>query len=158
MSKAERHGKILELIKNEKIETQDELTNRLCECGIDVTQATVSRDIKELKLVKVADTDKNGARIGYKYVQSGRSELAEGLTEKFRSLLKDIVVSSDHAGNLAVFKTYSGMANAAAAAIDAMHYSSIVGSVAGDDTILCVLRSEQEAREFSELIEQTLKC
>ena len=71
-------------------------------------------------------------------------------------MLKDIIVKADYAGNLAVFKTYSGMANAAAAAIDAMHDSSIVGSVAGDDTVICVLRTEDAAKEFSDLIGQTI--
>lgn len=156
MTKAERHNKIIEIIKNEHVETQEELTCRLCECGFEVTQATVSRDIKALKLVKVAATDENGARIGYKYAQGNQQVIANELTEKFRNLLKDIIVKADHAGNLAVFKTYSGMANAAAAAIDAMHDSSIVGSVAGDDTVICVLRTEDAAKDFSDLIGQTI--
>ena len=156
MTKAERHNKIIELVKTNHVETQEELTHLLCECGFDVTQATVSRDIKALKLVKVAATDENGARIGYKYAKSSHQVIANELTEKFRNLLKDVVVGADYAGNLAVFKTYSGMANAAAAAIDAMHDSSIVGSVAGDDTVICVLRTEEAAKEFSFLIGQTI--
>lgn len=156
MTKSERHNKILELIKSESIQTQEELTERLRQCGLGVTQATVSRDIKALKLVKTASTDDNGTRNGYKYAQSLNTEIAGELTEKFRNLLKDVVVKAEYAGNLAVFKTYSGMANAAAAAIDAMHYSSIIGSVAGDDTILCVLKSEEKAKQFSELIGQTI--
>ena len=156
MTKSERHNKILELVKSENIRTQEELTERLRSCGLEVTQATVSRDIKALKLVKTASTDENGVRNGYKYSQSVSTEIAGELTEKFRNLLKDVVVNAEYAGNLAVFKTYSGMANAAAAAIDAMHYSSIIGSVAGDDTILCVLKSEEKARQFSELIGQTI--
>ncbi len=156
MTKAERHNKIIELVKNNHIETQEDLTRLLCECGFEVTQATVSRDIKALKLVKVAATDENGARIGYKYSQGSQQVIANELTEKFRNLLKDIIVKADYAGNLAVFKTYSGMANAAAAAIDAMHDSSIVGSVAGDDTVICVLRTEEAAKEFSDLIGQTI--
>lgn len=156
MTKAERHNKILEIVKNNHVETQEELTQYLCQCGFEVTQATVSRDIKALKLVKVAATDENGARIGYKYAQGSQQGIANELTEKFRNLLKDIIVKADYAGNLAVFKTYSGMANAAAAAIDAMHDTSIVGSVAGDDTVLCVLRTEDAAKEFSDLIGQTI--
>ena len=156
MTKSDRHNKILEIIKNNNVETQEELTGLLCACGFDITQATVSRDIKALKLVKVAAVDENGARIGYKYAQNNQHAVANELTEKFRNLLKDVIVKADYAGNLAVFKTYSGMANAAAAAIDAMHDLSIVGSVAGDDTVLCVLRTEEKAKEFALLIGQTI--
>lgn len=156
MTKFDRHTKIIDLIKNENIETQEDLTQRLRECGFEVTQATVSRDIKALKLVKVAASDENGARVGYKYAQNTHNKAAVELTEKFRNLLSDVVVKADYAGNLAVIKTYAGMANAAAAAIDAMHDASIVGSVAGDDTVLCVLRTEEKAKNFANLIEQSL--
>lgn len=156
MPKSERHNKIIELINSYSIETQEDLTEHLKKSGFEVTQATVSRDIKALKLVKVASADESGTRIGYKYAQNSRNDGGAPLNEKFANLLKDIIVSADHAGNLAVFKTYSGMANAAAAAIDAMHNSSIVGSVAGDDTVLCVLRTEEKAAEFSELIGKTI--
>lgn len=151
MIKSERHTKIIDLVKNETIETQEELTRRLRESGFDVTQATVSRDIKALKLIKVA-----GGEHGYKYALSGIGEENRELDGKFRNLLKDVIVHADYAGNLAVFKTYSGMANAAAAAIDAMHNESIVGSVAGDDTVLCVLRTERKAEEFAERIKDYL--
>ena len=157
MPKSDRHTKIIELINTYSIETQEELTERLKAAGFEVTQATVSRDIKALKLVKVSSVDEAGTRVGYKYAQSNRNESSGELTEKFRNILKDVIVSADYAGNLAVFKTYAGMANAAAAAIDAMHNTSIVGSVAGDDTVLCVLRTEEKAAEFSELIEKTIK-
>ncbi len=153
--KSERHSKIIELIKNNNIETQEELTDMLKSCGFDVTQATVSRDIKSLKLIKVA-IDAGGAKSGYKYALHTTSTKDSVLDNKFRSILKDVVVNADYAGNLAVFKTYPGMANAAAAALDATHDSSIVGSVAGDDTVLCVLRSEKAAGEFVELIKNTL--
>ncbi len=156
MPKSDRHSKIIELINTYSIETQEELTEHLKNSGFEVTQATVSRDIKALKLVKVSSVDESGARVGYKYAQNSRTDSSGELTEKFRNLLKDVIVSADYAGNLAVFKTYAGMANAAAAAIDAMHNSSIVGSVAGDDTVLCVLRNEEKASEFSELIAKTI--
>lgn len=157
MIKSDRHSKIIELVKKENIETQEELTARLKENGFDVTQATVSRDIKALKLIKVASTDESGTKYGYKYAVHDAGDVKEELDAKFRNLLKDVVVSVDYAGNLAVFKTYSGMANAAAAAIDTTHNSSIVGSVAGDDTVLCVLRSEKKAEEFAELIKKSLE-
>ncbi len=156
MTKFERHSKIIELIKTQNIETQEELTEQLRNCGFEVTQATVSRDIKALKIIKVAASDENGARIGYKYAQSNQQKPTGELTDKFRNLLNDVVVKADYAGNLAVIKTYSGMANAAAAAIDTMHDASIVGSVAGDDTVLCVLRTEEKAKNFANLIEQSL--
>lgn len=160
MTKSERHNKILELVKNESIETQEELTDRLRANGFEVTQATVSRDIKALKLVKVplhsTDTSGEGLHSGYKYAQGSHSDIGVEQTEKYRNLLKDVIVKADFAGNLAVFRTYSGMANAAAAAIDAMHDARIVGSVAGDDTVICVLRSEEKAKEFTELIEDTI--
>ncbi len=157
MIKSDRHRKIIELVKSEIIETQEELTSRLAQNGFDVTQATVSRDIKALKLIKVAYTDAASGRSGYKYAVHGSADDKHELDTKFRNLLKDVIVSADYAGNLAVFKTYSGMANAAAAAIDATHDASIVGSVAGDDTVLCVLRDEKKAREFVELIRASIE-
>ena len=122
----------------------------------DTVACVTSNPHSHKSFVKVAATDENGARIGYKYAQGSQQGIAGELTEKFRNLLKDIIVKADYAGNLAVFKTYSGMANAAAAAIDAMHDTSIVGSVAGDDTVLCVLRTEDAAKEFADLIGQTI--
>lgn len=155
--KNDRHTKILELIKQYDIETQEELTEMLCKHGYNVTQATVSRDIKALKLIKITSHKDDGGRTGYKYAVHASAETTPELTTKFHNLLKDIVVSADYAGNLAVIKTYSGMANAAAAAIDATHNESIVGSVAGDDTLLCVLRTEIAAKEFSELIKKSVE-
>ena len=157
MIKSDRHRKIIELVKSEIIETQEELTSRLKQNGFDVTQATVSRDIKALKLIKVAYADEKGTRSGYKYAIHGAGQDNKELDTKFRNLLRDVIVHADFAGNLAVFKTYSGMANAAAAAIDATHDSSIVGSVAGDDTVLCVLRTEKKAEEFVELIRRSME-
>lgn len=154
--KQNRHAKIAELIKERNIETQEELTSALKEAGFEVTQATVSRDIKAMKLVKVAAYDENGVRKGYKYSKNVHSDSVPELAEKYRNLLKDVVVKADYACNLAVIKTYSGMANAAAAAIDAIHNSGIVGSVAGDDTVLCVLKTEENAKEFIDVIEQSI--
>lgn len=154
--KTNRHSKIIELIKNEIIETQEDLTRRLCECGYDVTQATVSRDIKALKLIKVATGKDGEGGSRYRYAKHQTSD-GEVMSEKFKNLLRDVVVNADSAGNLAVIKTYSGMANAAAAAIDTTHNESIVGSVAGDDTVLIVLRTESKAKEFVDIIKKSIE-
>jgi len=152
MIKSDRHRKIIELVKSEIIETQEELTSRLKQNGFDVTQATVSRDIKALKLIKVAYADEKGARSGYKYAIHGAGQDNKELDTKFRNLLRDVIVHADFAGNLAVFKTYSGMANAAAAAIDAMQSELLLGSIAGDDTIFIVAVSNQAATQFINIL------
>ena len=132
--KIARHAKILELIEKYDIETQDELAQKLCEEGFMVTQATVSRDIRELKLTKVAMS--NGRQ---KY--AALTEANEDLSEKYTRVFRDAFVSMDMAQNILVIKTVSGMAMAVAAAIDAMHLHEIVGCIAGDDTIMCAVRS-----------------
>ncbi len=140
MKKA-RHEKIIQIIDNHDIETQEELMECLKREGVAVTQATISRDIKELQLVKVAS--KNGS---YKYAVSGH--LGTKSVMKFKSILKETIVSVDHAENIVVLRTYSGMAQAAAAAVDAMSVPEIVGSVAGDDNIIVVMRTKENAEEF----------
>lgn len=139
--KKRRQSKILELIKNYNIETQEELTERLRGEGFDVTQATASRDIRELNLVKVSAGGNS-----YKYAESSKDDMK--ISVKYRNILKETLVSVDFACNMIVLKTYSGMAQAAAAAIDNMGWSEIVGSVAGDDTIIMVMRSDESARDF----------
>lgn len=131
--KTARHSKIVELIGKYDIETQEEIADRLNRDGFNVTQATVSRDIRELKLSKVAI--ENGRQ---KYVLL-RSD--EGMTEKYIRILKDGFVSMDMAQNILVIKTVAGMAMAVAAALDAMQWHEIVGCIAGDDTIMCAIRS-----------------
>lgn len=132
--KTKRQAKILELIKKNEIETQEELSDYLEKEGYQVTQATVSRDIRELKLTKVAMN--NGKQ---KYVVL--SETADDMTEKFVHVFKTGFVSMDMAQNILVIKTVSGMAMAVAAALDAMQLHEIVGCIAGDDTIMCAVRS-----------------
>ena len=132
--KIERHSKIVELIGKYDIETQEELAEKLNEAGFKVTQATVSRDIRELKLTKVAMS--NGRQ---KY--AALTEANEDLSEKYTRVFRDAFVSMDMAQNILVIKTVSGMAMAVAAAIDAMHLHEIVGCIAGDDTIMCAVRS-----------------
>ncbi len=156
--KSKRHLKILEIIANNDIETQEELTTHLKQSGIDATQATVSRDIKELRLVKVALDGKNGDRTRYKYsVNSGNAEHEIKLSAKFKAILTETTMKTDFAGNIVVIKTYAGMAQACAAAIDAMSMSNIVGSVAGDDTVLIVMRTAEDAAEFAKKLSVGIK-
>ena len=135
--KTKRQTKMLELIKKHDIETQEELSDYLQKEGYQVTQATVSRDIRELKLTKVAMS--NGRQ---KY--AALTEANEDLSEKYTRVFRDAFVSMDMAQNILVIKTVSGMAMAVAAAIDAMHLHEIVGCIAGDDTIMCAVRSVDE--------------
>ena len=132
--KTQRQTKMYELIKKHDIETQEELSDYLQKEGYQVTQATVSRDIRELKLTKVAMS--NGRQ---KY--AALTEANEDLSEKYTRVFRDAFVSMDMAQNILVIKTVSGMAMAVAAAIDAMHLHEIVGCIAGDDTIMCAVRS-----------------
>lgn len=134
--KSSRQNKIIELINQYEIETQEELGNRLYNAGFQVTQATISRDIRELCLTKVP------ARSGkQKYAILTAAE--NGLSERFARVLQDGMISMDKADNLLVIKTVSGMAMAVAAAIDSIGIEEIVGSIAGDDTVMCAVRSAE---------------
>lgn len=135
--KTKRQTKILELIKKNAIETQEELSDYLEREGFQVTQATVSRDIRELKLTKVAMS--NGRQ---KY--AALVEADENLSEKYTRVFRDGFLSMDMAQNILVIKTVSGMAMAVAAALDAMHLHEIVGCIAGDDTVMCAIRSVED--------------
>jgi transcriptional regulator of arginine metabolism len=139
--KYNRHAKILELIESNIIETQEELAEKLRELGIEVTQATVSRDIKELRLIKVATG--NGH---YKYAQINHIE--NGVSAKLLTIFSESFISSDYANNIVVVKTLPGMAQAAASAIDSLKWFEIVGTIAGDDTIMIVCRAEKIAEEL----------
>ncbi|MGI6669218.1 MAG: arginine repressor [Acetivibrionales bacterium] len=139
--KYNRHAKILELIEKYMIETQEELADRLREHGIDVTQATVSRDIRELKLIKVMTDDEH-----YRYAQVARKEGA--ISDKLLTIFSESFTGIDYAGNIAVIKTLPGMAQGAASALDALKWSEIVGTIAGDDTIMIVCRTEKNAQEL----------
>lgn len=136
--KTRRQTKILELIKKYEIETQEDLSAHLEREGYQVTQATVSRDIRELKLTKVSLT--NGRQ---KYV--ALLETNEDLSQKYERIFRDGFISMDIAQNILVIKTVSGMAMAVAAALDALQLYEIVGSIAGDDTIMCAVRSTEDA-------------
>ena len=132
--KTSRHAKILELIQKNDIETQEELSAQLEREGYHVTQATVSRDIRELKLTKVS---LNSGK--QKYV--ALNETSEDLTAKYTRVFREGFVSMDMAQNILIVKTVSGMAMAVAAALDHMDCNEIVGSIAGDDTIMCAVRT-----------------
>ena len=134
--KVERHSKIVELIGKYEIETQEELAERLNAAGYRVTQATVSRDIRELKLTKVA---LSSGRQKYAVLKEPHREMS-----KYIRVFKDGFRSMDMAQNILVIKTVSGMAMAVAAALDAMECHEIVGSIAGDDTIMCAVRTVEE--------------
>ena len=148
--KAERHAKIIELIRKHNIETQEELADRLNEEGYNVTQATVSRDIRELKLTKVAD---GAGRQKYVFLDGKDNSMSD----KFLRILKEAYVSVDMAQNILVVKTVSGMAMAVAAAIDAMNYHEIVGCIAGDDTIMCAVRTVEDTKNLMDKIHKLVK-
>lgn len=133
-----RHQKILELIEKYDIETQEAMIERLREVGIIVTQTTISRDIRQLKLVK--GTTGKGT---YKYVVPGTRK--ESNAPVLNSAITESVVNIEAARNIVVVKTYPGMANAVAVCIDGFDEFEIVGSVAGDDTILLVMRDDEPA-------------
>lgn len=135
--KVDRHAKIIELINKNHIETQEELAEYLNREGFKVTQATVSRDIRDLKLTKVPTED---GRQKYALHQTAETEMSE----KYIRVLKDGYVSMDMAQNILVIKTVSGMAMAVCAAIDSMKWKEVVGSIAGDDTIMCAIRSVED--------------
>lgn len=136
--KTKRQTKILELIQKHDIETQEELSAYLTREGFQVTQATVSRDIRELKLTKIAMD--NGRQ---RYAVLSDADI--GMAERLVRVLREGFVSMDYAGNILVIKTVSGMASAVGAAVDAIKLSEIIGSIAGDDTLMCVIRTEEDA-------------
>ena len=148
--KSQRHEKILELIKSTDVETQEDLTALLKKSGFNTTQATVSRDIKELKLIKVSDEKGK-----YKYaVKDGTDELK--LSAKFQTILKETVIKIDVSTSLVVIKTFPAMAQAAASAIDNMKWDEIAGTIAGDDTIFVALKTAQDAEVFCQKIRETI--
>ncbi len=145
-----RQTAILSIIEQNDVETQEELAGKLKEMGIVVTQATVSRDIKELRLLKVL----SGSG-GYKYATADKAE--HGLSERFVRMFRDSVLSINFAGNIVVVKTLAGSANAAAEAIDSMHLPEILGTMAGDNTILVIVQNEAEAAQAVKRFQDMLK-
>lgn len=136
-----RHAKILEIINASEIETQEELAEKLKNAGIDVTQATVSRDIKELKLIKVI-----GANGKYKYAQVSPTE--GFLSNKLVNIFSQTVINIDIVDNFIIVKTISGSGPAAGEAIDSLSFEEMAGSIAGDNTIFVLTRSPEKAKEM----------
>ncbi len=135
--KAMRHAMILEIIDTMKIETQEELAAELRRRGVNVTQATVSRDIKELRLLKVLSDDGS-----YRYATAERAE--KGVSDRFVRIFNESVLSIAGAGNLIVLKTLTGSANAAAEGIDSFQWPEIIGTIAGDNTILVIIKNIED--------------
>lgn len=132
--KRERQEKILSLIVKNEIGTQEDLTDELRKAGFQVTQATVSRDLREMKLTKVADSAGKQRYVAFK-------ESTDDLRKKYIRVLQDGYISMDNAQNILVIRTVSGMAMAVAAALDELDFGEIVGLIAGDDTIMCAIRT-----------------
>ena len=145
-----RHSKIIEIIEKQDVETQEELATLLKEAGFEVTQATVSRDIREMKLSKVS-----AGKGRQKYVVLKHDD--SHLGDKYIRVLKDGFLSMDMAQNILVIKTVSGMAMAVAAAIDALKFKEIVGSIAGDDTIMMAVRTVEETQILMDKIRAMLE-
>ena len=157
MTKKERLSLILDLIENHEIGTQEELTEKLVSMGYNVSQATVSRDIRELRLVKVSTGVRDGRQNKSKYAaNSVRNELDTRFTEKFKGILSEMVLKISSAGHMVVLKTYAGMAQAACATIDSLELPDIIGSLAGDDTIFIVMATENDALDFVKKLSKSI--
>ena len=148
--KSARHAAIAQIIESRNIETQEELAAALQERGIRVTQATVSRDIKELHLIKVLS--ETG---GYKYATLDKAE--KGMNERFIRMFSESVLSAVCANNLVVVKTLAGSAHVAAEAVDTLRWPEILGSIAGDNTILVICRSNDDALQVAERFRNMMK-
>ena len=147
--KSRRHAKILDIISEYPIETQDELLTRLKDEGYKATQATISRDIKDLRLVKTLGSDGK-----YRYVSASKN--STDIRSNFSSLFASSVNSIDFAQNIVVIKTLSGMAQAVCAALDSNDYKAVVGTIAGDDTIFIACRSSQLAVSLTEELKKLI--
>ena len=148
--KSKRQMKILDIIRENEIETQSDLIKMLAKDGYDVTQATISRDIHEMKLTKIAS-----ASGGHKYALPPQQDQA-GI-ERLKSVFWSGFVSMDYAGNLLVIRTFNGMAMAVAAAMDAMQLPEMVGSIAGDDVVMCAVKTEEDAIKLMEKLKRVMQ-
>lgn len=150
--KFQRQAKILDLIDNMEIETQEELTDHLRAQGYSTTQATVSRDIKELRLIKTLSTESGK----YKYAVAS-SGSADSFTTRLRNIFRECVTDISAAQNMVVIKTLPGMGQAAAMAIDAMRATEVVGTLGGDDTVFAVMQNNDSAARFCQAARDILK-
>ena len=148
--KTVRQVAILDIIEKQEIETQEELASSLNARGIRVTQATVSRDIKELRLLKVLTPSGK-----YKYATGDQAD--NNLTDRFIRMLAESLLSVSSANNLIVVKTWSGSANVAAEALDSMHWPEVLGTLAGDNTVLLIIRSNEETITVTSRIREMMK-
>ena len=148
--KTVRQVAILDIIEKQEIETQEELASALNARGIRVTQATVSRDIKELRLLKVLSPSGK-----YKYATGDQAD--NNLTDRFIRMLAESLLSVSSANNLIVVKTLSGSANVAAEALDSMHWPEVLGTLAGDNTVLLIIRSNEETITVTSRIREMMK-
>lgn len=156
--KKKRQEQIIEIIQNHEVETQEDLAGYLTEAGYAVTQATVSRDIRELSLEKVP-----GQKVRQKYAMRSAIPVAAEIkhpaaqpANRYAALLQDGIVSMEQAGNLLVIKTAVGMAMAVAAALDAMEIEGIIGCIAGDDTIMCAVKTEKMVQNVIENLQNLI--
>lgn len=149
--KKRRQAKILEIISNNEVETQEELQAYLRENDFEVTQATISRDIKELRLIKLHTND------GRYIYHTGKKNHSDNMN-RAQSIFQDSIIRVQYAMNTVCIKCYSGMANAVCVAIDTMAWDGVVGTLAGDDTIFVLCNSETEARDFSDSLELLLNA
>jgi transcriptional regulator of arginine metabolism len=147
--KAKRQQAILEMVKMYEIETQEEIVEKLNQSGFTVTQATISRDIRELKLTKI--------QRGSKQIYAVLTEHKSVSNNKYIDILKHSFVSVDMAQNILVIKTASGTAMAVATALDSLHWDEIVGSIAGDDTVMCAIRTVEDTKKLVKRLEDILK-
>ncbi len=142
--KNERQAMILQLIEQQSIDRQEELLQYLREAGYAVTQATVSRDIRELHLIKAATGDGK-----YRYVATLRQEKTHHAPSRFEMIFREAVRKVDHAENIVLVKCFSGMANAACEVFDAMVWNDVVGTLSGDDTFIAIMRSAKAAEALA---------
>ena len=149
--KSKRQDKILELIREFEIETQEELIFYLNKYGFEATQATISRDIRELKLTKIIGSTGN-----YRYAAHEKN-VSPSVAPKFNGVLVDSIIKVSYANNIIVLKTFPGLANAIGSGIDAIHSPDILGCVAGDDTVIVVLVTESAAKNVSEKLKQMMR-
>ncbi len=146
--KKKRQERILQMIRETAISRQEDLAVRLNEEGFCVTQATVSRDIRELGLFKLSEDGET------RYVQSERKRAGSGHSERFLRILREGFHSADFAGNMVVIHTAPGMAMAVGAVLDSLDYEAKLGSVCGDDTVICVIRTEEAAKEYATRVQE----
>lgn len=147
--KSARHQAILDLIEKHPIDRQEDLLSYLRETGFDVTQATVSRDIRDLQLVKVADAEGR-----YRYMPAAASGKVAHSPSRFETIFRESVLKVDYAGHMVLVKCFSGMANAACEVFDAKQWGNVVGTLSGDDTFFILMRTEEDATAICKTLQQ----